>query len=345
MKKILTAIGNPALNGKIKIMEGYEALAEDIVSDDELLEVLQREEIVDILFLCKNVVNHYTVNELIDLVRKIHENIFIVLFNEDNLEETVEEDDKLKLYNSLDIDLKLFEQLLQKEMVTNIRKYTSKVVAISGASGIGKSTFSTFLAKNVENANGKTLLIDFDLDENHIKTILKIKKIPQYKDNIKSMIVNVNKNLDVLFNLNILFPDKQNVNFFAIQKMITDFKSDYQLILIDTSSNLENDYTKRIFYNSDKIVFLLEPNILGIKKARDMLEVIGNDWRVSDEKLYIIVNKTNMYEISENIIQEIFPTIKIIGKMKYHDSYNLMINRDINKREIKKEYEKILKKL
>ena len=76
-----------------------------------------------------------------------------------------------------------------------------------------------------------------------------------------------------------------------------------------------------------------------------MLEVIENDWKIANEKINIVLNKTNMYEISENIIAELFPDMKIIGKMKYLDSYNLMINRNINKKEIKKEYEKIYKKI
>lgn len=345
MKKILTAIGNSTLNDKIKTIEGNEVLTEDITNDEELLEVLEREEIVEILFLCKNIINHYTTNEFIELIRKIHHNIFIVLFNGNQKKEKIEEDETLKLYDSMDLDLNTFDKIFQKKNVTNIQKYTSKVISISGANGIGKSTFSTFLAKNVENKDVKILLIDFNLDENHIKTILKLRKTPIYTGNIKSLIVPIHKNLDMLCDLKLVFSNEQEVNFFAVQKMIAEFKEEYNLIIIDTSSKIENDYTKRIFYNSEKVIFLVEPNILGIKKAKDMLEVIENDWRISTEKIKIVLNKTTLYEISESIIQELFSDIKIIGKMKYHDSYNLMINKDIHKKEIKKEYEKIYGKM
>ncbi len=345
MRKILTAIGNPMLNQKIKELENYEVLLDDIESDEELLEILEREENVEILFLCKNIIVHYSMENLIQMIRKLQENLFIVLFNADNSEEIVKEDENLKFYHTLDLDLVDFEKNLPAVKVTPIQNYSSRIIAISGAGGIGKSTFSTFLAQNVENKNLKTLLVDFDLDENHIKTILKLKKNPESKGSIKNMIVNVNKNLDVLYNLKNIFPDKEDVNFFMLQKIMNELKKEYQLIVIDTSSNVENDYTKRIFYHSQKIIFLVEPNILGIKKARNMLEVIENDWKIANEKINIVLNKTNMYEISENIIAELFPDMKIIGKMKYLDSYNLMINRNINKKEIKKEYEKIYKKI
>lgn len=193
--------------------------------------------------------------------------------------------------------------------------------------------------------NKRTLLIDFDLEERQIRTILKIKKQPQYKNNIKNMIINVNKNLDVLCHLDFIFSNKNELDFFRIQEILNELKNEYDLIIIDTSSKLENKYTKRIFYHSDEIVFLLEPNILGVKKAKNMLEIFENDWKISIEKIKIILNKTNIYQISDIIIEELFPNIKLVGNMKYQDAYNLIINKNVDKKEIKKEYEKICKKI
>lgn len=197
----------------------------------------------------------------------------------------------------------------------------------------------------MEEEKTKTLLIDFDLDENQIRTILKIKKHPQYDNNIKDMVININKNLDVLCHLDYVFSKEKGQKFFQIQEMLNKFKEEYNLIIIDTSSNLENEYIKKIFYNSDNIIFLLEPNILGVKKAQNMLEVFEEDWKIQKSKINLVLNKANIYQIADNIIEELFPQVKVIGKMQYRDSYNLMINKNIRKREIKKEYEKIYKKI
>lgn len=211
--------------------------------------------------------------------------------------------------------------------------------------GFGKSAFSTFLAKNVEDRNMKILLIDFDLEESQIRTLLKIKKQPQYTNNIRDLAINVTKNFDVLCHMDYLFSNKDEINYIKIQEIINQLKEEYNFIIIDTSSKLENEYTKRIFYNSNEILFLLEPNILGVKKSKNMLEVLENDWKIASSKIKIILNKSNMYQISDAILEELFPEIKFIGKMKYMDSYNLMINKSVYKREIKREYEKIYRKI
>lgn len=209
----------------------------------------------------------------------------------------------------------------------------------------GKSTFSAFLAKNVEDKNVKIVLVDFNLEDSQIRTLLKLRKQPQYIDNIKDLVVNVAKNFDVLCHLDSVFPNKNEMNYWKIQEIINQLKEEYNLIIVDTSSKLENEYTKRIFYNSDEVIFLVEPNILGVKKSKNMLEVFENDWKIANSKIKIVLNKSNMYQISDAILEELFPEMKLIGKMKYMDSYNLMINKSVYKREIKREYEKIYKKI
>lgn len=345
MKNILTAIGNPMLNRKLKELQDYQVLTDDIKTDEELIEWIERTEQVDILFLCSNIIQNYTVNEFIEIIKKVQKDILIFFFKGENFESNLKEDDTLKIYNSMDFDLRILEKILHQVFKKNIRKCTSKIIAISGASGIGKSTFSTFLAQNVGNKNLKTLLIDFDLEENQIRTILKIKKRPQNINNIKDSIIHLNKNLDVICHLDFIFSNKDQIDFFKIQEILNEFKEEYDLIIIDTSSKLENEFTKRIFYNCNEIIFLLEPNMLGVKKAQNMLEVFEEDWKISNEKIKLILNKTNMYQISDEVFGELFPNIRLIGKMKYLDSYNLKINKNIDKKEIKKEYEKIYKKI
>ena len=345
MKNVLTAIGNPMLNCKLKKLQDYQVLTDDIKTDEELIEWVERTEQVDILFVCSNVIQNYTVDEFIEIIKKVQKDILIFFFKGENLESSLEENDTLKIYNSMDFDFKILEKILQQIFKQNIRKCTSKTIAISGASGVGKSTFSTFLAKNVENKNLKILLIDFDLDENQIRTILKIKKHPQNIENIKNTIIKVNKNLDAICHLDFIFPNKNQIDFFIIQEMLDKFKEEYNLIILDTSSKLENEFTKRIFYNCNEIIFLLEPNMLGVKKAQNMLEVFEKDWKISNDKIKLVLNKVNMYQISDDVLREMFLNVELLGKMKYMDSYNLMINRNINKKEIKKEYEKIYKKI
>lgn len=345
MKKIITAIGNPILHQKIEKTKKYQLIPEDIKTDEELIEWIERGGKIDFLFLCSDIIENYSIEEFIKIIKEIQENIFILFFKRENCEISMEENENFKIMNDLEIEWGEIEEILEKPQEEEFEKTDAKIIAISGASGVGKSTFSTFLAKNVENKNTKILLIDFNLEENQVRTILKIKKQLQYQNDIKSMVMNIGKNLDVLCHLDFIFANKDKINYLQIQEILNQLKKEYDLIIIDTSSNLENEYTKRIFYNSDEIIFLLEPNILGVKKSKNMLEIFENDWKIEFSKIKIILNKTNIYQISDEIIKELFPEIKLLGKMKYMDSYNLMINKNVDKKEIKREYERIYKRI
>ena len=345
MKKILTGIGNPNLNNQLRKNEEWIVMEDDFESDEELIEYLEREKDIEILFLCSKIIKNYTVDNFIDMIKKLQKSMFIVFFKEQDIETNIEEDEKLKLFNQSEVDNEIFEGILEEKIEEDMQENYAKIISVTGANGVGKSTFSTFFAKSVENSDKKILLIDFDLDENQVRTVLKIKKQPEYNGDINDIVININKNLDVMCYLDVVFNNKEEFNFFKIQEILNKFKQDYDLIIIDTSANLKNEYTKRIFYNSDDIIFLIEPNILGVKKAKNMLEVFEHDWKINNEKIKMVLNKTNIYQISNAIIEELFPEIELIGKMKYNDFYNLMINKNIDKKEIKKEYQKIHKKL
>ena len=343
MKKILTAVKNAELSERCKEIDKNIIVLKNVETDEELVEVMIEQNDVDILFLSSQIIEKYKASTFIEFLQKLNNKVKIYFFKEKNFEEIIEENENLKIFKNNEIDNELIKSILKEEKHENLEAQTAKIISITGPSGIGKSTFSTFLAKNVENSESKILLLNFDLDENTIKTLLKIKKYPEFSTNIEDMIININKNVDVLFNLNLLFSNKSQIDIFKIQEIINKLKMQYDLIIIDTSSNLENDYTRRVLCSSDTIFMLLEPNILGIKKAKNMLEVFENDWKILSSKIKIIINKTNMYQISDSILEEIFGDIQVVGKMKYHDSYNLMINKNVNKKELKHEYQKIYK--
>lgn len=342
MKKVLTAIGNNKLNENLKEYKNCEVLCDDIDNEEKFLEILERKQI-DILFISSRIIQEYSIDELFKIIVNMQQEIFIVFFNVDNIEFKADKTQNIKVFEDFEIEKEEIEKILNREEAVEENK--CKIISIFGARGVGKSTFSTFLAKNVDKGKTKTLLIDFDIYENSIRTILKIRKHPKFTGEIKDLIITKEKNFDALCDLDLYFSNREKIDFFKVHEILSNLKKEYDLIIIDTSSNFQNEYTKRIFYNSDDVIFLVEPNILGIKKAKDILEVLENDWKVNDSKIKMIINKSNIYQISESIIEEIFPSLKIYGKIKYNDAYNLMINRSVDKKEIVKEYVKIGEKV
>ena len=127
--------------------------------------------------------------------------------------------------------------------------------------------------------------------------------------------------------------------------ILLELKNKYDLIIIDNSSECFFEYTKEILNKSDTIFFLVEPNVIELKKSRNLLDIYINKWKIKKEKINIIFNKININSIDDKILKMIFSDFKILGKIKININYNLIINKNfkfINKK-IKKDYLKIIK--
>ena len=88
----------------------------------------------------------------------------------------------------------------------------NKIITILGATGVGKSIFTIMLSKILKKQNKKNLIIDFDILNNNIHTILGIKKYSDKincktnnsKYEIEDFIININENIDLISGLNLL---------------------------------------------------------------------------------------------------------------------------------------------
>ena len=146
-----------------------------------------------------------------------------------------------------------------------------------------------------------------------------------------------------------LFDSKYKISSEKIEFILEELKQYYDVIIIDTSSECFFDYTKNILNNSDNILFLLEANLVEIKKANNLLKIYTEEWNLKKEKINIIINKYNENAVDDKIIKNIFSEYKILGKIKFNKKYNILINKnfeeDIFTKNIKKEYEKISDKI
>ena len=187
-------------------------------------------------------------------------------------------------------------------------------------------------------------MIDFDILNNSISTLFENKKIIK-NEFFNNSINKINKNLDVLCKVENIINVNDNMEIYKIQEILNMLKRDYDFIVIDTSSRIDLKYVKLILTNGDKIIFLVEPNILELKKTNNLLEVYINDFNIDVDKIKIVFNKVNKYQIAESILEEFFSEFEIIGKIEYEEKYNLFINRKLNNFVNSSGYEKIYKKI
>lgn len=240
------------------------------------------------------------------------------------------------------------ENIYKEEYDDFLKEENCKTIAISGDFGCGKSLFSVFLSKVISKQNKKVLLIDFDLENMSINTLLGIKKYKEKQIHIEDCITNVDKDLDVLCGIDKIINLKELNNNYVIKEIIERLKKGYDFIIMDVSSRIDFKYIKMILTFSDKIIFLIEPNLLEISKSNKCLEVFIKDFEIDVDKIKIVFNKVNKYKIANTVLEEIFSEIEIIESIEYEERYNLFINKntniDFDEIKFEKIYENLIKK-
>lgn len=274
--------------------------------------------------------------------------------------------EKEKINNNL-LENEIYKNKNKKEknkikLIKNKKEIKSKVISITGTGGVGKSIITLNLSNILKEKNQKILILDFDILNNSLHTILGVNKysqkiknklqkndLIQNKINIKELIIKINKKVDLISGINLLFDSKYKISSEKIEFILQELKQYYDVIIVDTSSECFFDYTKNILHNSDNILFLLEANLLEIKKANNLLKIYTEEWNLKKEKINIIINKYNENAVDDKIIKNIFSEYKILGKIKFNKKYNILINKnfeeDLFTKNIKKEYEKISDKI
>lgn len=266
------------------------------------------------------------------------------------------------LENKVDKKEKNKMQLIKRENNKKINKEQKQIISIVGTGGVGKSIVTLNLSNILKEKKRKILIIDFDILNNSLHTILGVNQYPQKiknklqkndliqnKLNVKDLVIKINKKVDLISGINLLFDSKYKISSEKIQFILEELKQYYDAIIIDTSSECFFNYTKNILHNSDTILFLLEANLIEIKKANNLLKIYKEEWNLEKEKINIIINKYNENAVDDKIIKNIFSEYKILGKIKFNKKYNILINKnfeeDIFTKNIKNEYEKITDKI
>ena len=302
------------------------------------------EDLIKIINKKNNLKNEIEINEEIKKLKeiildkkKINKKNKIIFLNNKKIKKI-----KIKI-------IKIFNKLFK---IKNNKKINNKkIISVIGNGGSGKSSFCTIFAKLIKNK--KILIIDFDILNSSINSIFNVpiypKKIKEKGINTstKDLILKIDKNINLLCATRILVDNEYKQLKENFGNELDTLKKNYDLILIDNSSECFFEYTKQILNKSDLILFLLEPNLIELKKSKNLLNIYINNWKIKKEKINIIFNKINKNSICEKILKILFFDFIILGKIKINFDYNLIINKNIKiiNKKIKKDYLKIIEKL
>ncbi len=342
MKKVLIA-SNKKIDRKLK--KEIEMVSDIIQYKEGIIELLELNSDINYIIFEDKLIGQIKNDELIEKIYKINKNIIIYIITE-NKKQFIKNNTKIiekpniKIINNIfDVELnEIFEEnkseLIEKEKnklncvkkhkkllgnkIINSKKIKSgkkigekNIISISGTSGVGKSLTTLKIAKYLANKNKKILIIDLDYINKSIKLILG-------KNENKDEIIKINKKIN-------LIEYKLNMNIIEI---ITKYENEYDYILLDISSEVLYEKSKELLKICQKNIFLVEPNLLGIKKANTLLKIYTEEWGIEKNNINIIFNKYNKYSIKYEIIKNIFSRFKIIGKIKLNEKYDLIINKN-----------------
>ena len=387
--KIITAIGNPEINERLKLEKNYEVIGRDIQYQEGILEILEEKEDIEILLISNNLPEEIEfkllISKIINLNKKLDIIVFLrekdeeielflnskkiykiyylknykAFFDNINLLETSKEEisKNIEDFKSMIIQQEKFlesnniiqeNKILKNNKNIDMRNVTNKsylsrgrIISISGVYGVGKSIISIIMAKYLSKYK-KVLLVDSDIFNNSINTILGITKT-KYEKNQSEIFNNVSKYKENFYILNLYRNNLENVNYTYIVDFFENLREEFDFIIIDTSADLDSNQNNIIFSLSDKVIVLIEPNLSEVKKSNLYLEKVIKDFEIQKTKINIIFNKINKYKISNRVLKEIYSEISIIGEINYSEKYNLIINKNIFK-EIDL-YENIFEKL
>ena len=360
MKNIITALCNSVVNDKLKEINEFNILANDILYQDGIFEILENRKEIDYLILSEFLPGEYEIKKLIEKIKEKNNTLKIILILEREKEElenylyakgifkifynnkiqindiinliknNYNENEKIiqeleNLKNILiknNININNGENLINKKEAENHKKIKNKilekiklkkerknkintkinlnkkVISILGTGGVGKSIATINIANLLKENNYKVLIVDFDILNNSLHTLLGVNKYPEkiknkiknndlisHQINIKELIIRINKNIDLISGINLLFDSKYKISSLKVKNILEELKENYDYIIIDNSAECFFEYTKNIIINSDINIFLFESNLIEIKKAKRLLEIYNKEWNIEKNKI------------------------------------------------------------
>lgn len=340
MKKILTAIGNPEITKKLSEINSIEINYKDIQYKEGILEILEKDNKISLIIINEKIPGKIEINLLINNILKINSKIKIYLiierdknikiknknihiFKEINYELIKEkiiknellEDNKKELQEKFEIKNSEIEEIFKNKEEEDYCTDSSKIIIVWGDRNVGKSVITVILSSLISQHNKRVLVVDMDIKNGSINSILQTKK-----------------------NINNVQKIKKNLDFVCTANNIKNIEKNYDIIFID-------NYNKNKLNKNNKIIFISDSNLIGIEKSK---KILNNFNLIKTKNNILLINNYNKNSIHIKILKSIFCEFNNIEKINYSEKYNLLINNfNIINLNIffNKKYKKIIQKI
>lgn len=369
--KIVTALGSPRINEKLKEETKFEIIGNDIQYKEGILETLENEIKIDIIIISELLPGEIEIKKLIDKIIEKDKKIEIILIlNEKNEEEKnyfiskgifnifynnkitieelkiiIKEIEKNKKENDINEEIKQIKRMINekenKKKVKNIIK--EKIKKFLHKNKKIKKSKNKIISIVGTNGVGKSIIASLFAKISDDEKILLI-DFDIFQQSINSifnckkkdkktqdLIVKVNKKIDLICDVNFLFDKEYKIKKDKIKIFLENISHKYNKIIIDTTSECFFDYTKEILKNSNHIIFLTQSNVVELKKTKKLLNIYINNWSIEKNKINILFNKENKNSTENKILKVLFSEFNILGKINLNNKMDLIINNHLRK--------------
>ena len=80
IKKAITAIGENSINEELRKEKIYEIIGNDIPYQEGVIDILEGNSLIEVIFLSENLIGEYEIKEFINKIKKISSEIEIIFF-------------------------------------------------------------------------------------------------------------------------------------------------------------------------------------------------------------------------------------------------------------------------
>ncbi|MCR5187153.1 MAG: hypothetical protein K6D97_08605 [Clostridia bacterium] len=341
--KTITAIGMDGIDYEFLQASGYEIIGRDIIYQEGIFETLEIYKSTEAIILSDVLPGELSFEELIKKIVKKYDKIDITVFLEhedynkniylnsfgiykiyslekykEEIGNSIKEESNYDFKEILRKSIKKADEYSNTEFVVDDSK--SKVIVIDGIRGGGKTTLACLIAGILADKE-KVLVIDMD---NHIKSVNTITGqsgvFIKYRDfdiqNICDLETFENSGVD---------KELKKIQFYKFFEKIRNL---YDFIIIDGEES-GSEIQKMLFEYANIILFIAEPSIISLKKAKIILEEYEE---IYCSKIKIVLNKSTQWSIKNSLVEKMFSKYEIIENISFSELIELVINKNLNKK-------------
>jgi len=217
----------------------------------------------------------------------------------------------------------------------------TKIIAISGKGGTGKTMFSTLLVKALSKKTNNLLVIDADPDSNLPETLgVSVETtIGDIREELKKRVNEGNlpegmtkqdflmsKVYEIIvetkdFDLLVMGRPEGSGCYCSVnnwlRQIIDNLAKSYDYVIIDTEAGLEH-LSRRTTQNVDVMIVVSDASKRGLGTAK-RIKKLANELEIKFKEIYVVANKVN--DENKDIVEENAKELglNLIGKLPYNE--------------------------